>query len=139
MMVCRGNVCRSPMAEALLRQALPDRIVSSTGIEASDGAPADGLAMDVCAAAGIDIVAHRARQLTLARLDAADLVLVMTRAQRTMVQMMYPQVSGRVFQLGDRSGLDVADPVGGARPMFERVFKQLHSDIRDWVPRILAC
>ena len=83
-MVCTGNICRSPMAEGLLRHYLPkdlkERInVSSAGIHALDGNHAEPLAVRAVAKLGIDIGEHRARLLTRAIANSADLILGMER------------------------------------------------------------
>lgn len=138
LVVCIGNVCRSPIAQGLLRNALPDLTVSSAGLAAVVGAPADPLAVAVTAAAGIDVSGHRAQQLIAAHVAAADLVLVMDEAQKSTLQLRYPEFSGRVFRLGDRVGGDVADPWGQPRQAFEQAFRCLREGVLDWLPRIQA-
>lgn len=140
--VCVGNICRSPMAEGLLRRSLadtlPDIAVWSAGLAAVAGAPADPHAVAVAADAGIDVSGHRAQQLTTRHIAAADLVLAMTDAQKSALQLRYPAYSGRMFRLGDRTGHDVADPWGQPRPAFERAFECLQEGVLDWLPRIQA-
>ncbi|AZG14692.1 low molecular weight phosphotyrosine protein phosphatase [Cupriavidus pauculus] len=138
LVVCVGNLCRSPMAQALLRQALPDLTVWSAGLAAPVGAPADPRACAVAADAGLDLTGHRAEQLTGVRISAANLVLVMDEAQKSALQLRYPMHSGRVFRLGDRTVGDVADPRGRSRTAFEHAFACLGEGVRDWAPRIRA-
>ncbi|MFL5516861.1 MAG: low molecular weight phosphotyrosine protein phosphatase, partial [Gemmatimonadales bacterium] len=81
--VCTGNTCRSPMAEALMREALAARgldqvTVSSAGIGAWDGAPASEGAYLVGLEHGLDLSEHRARMLTPDIARGADLILVMS-------------------------------------------------------------
>ena len=81
--VCTGNICRSPMAEYLIRRAveradLPEVTVESFGISDEErGNPVDPRAARVLQAEGIDASGHRARQVTAADLAAADLVLAL--------------------------------------------------------------
>ena len=80
LVVCIGNICRSPMAEGLLRLRLAGRTgvtVGSAGIAARVGEPADPMAQGLMRERGIDIAGHRARQLTPELAGAHDLVLVM--------------------------------------------------------------
>jgi len=138
LVLCIGNICRSPMAQGLLQHSLADCIVSSAGFAAVAGAGADTSAIAVSAAAGIDITGHRARQLSLAHLASADLVLVMNDRQKSEVQLMCPAASGRVFRIGDLSGRDVPDPHGAPYARFEYVFELLRWSVQTWVPRVRA-
>jgi len=138
LVLCIGNICRSPMAQGLLRHSLPDRTVSSAGFEAVTGASADAVAIAVSAAAGIDISGHRARQLALGHLAAADLVLVMNDRQKSEAQLMCPAASGKVFRIGDVSGQDVPDPLGAPYAEFERAFEMIRWSVQTWAPRIRA-
>ena len=87
MTVCTGNICRSPMAEVVLRDRFEraglgdDVVVDSTGISDEEhGRPIDRRAQQVLAAHGYDVPRHRARQVTAVDLAARDLVLAMTGA-----------------------------------------------------------
>ena len=86
LIVCTANVCRSPMAEGLLRrhcaQSGVDAVIVSAGTH-MPGLPVDPLAVAAAGELGIDITAHRPRQLTrsLIDTDGADLLLTMTREQ----------------------------------------------------------
>jgi len=91
MMVCTGNICRSPMAEGLLSHYLPpdlkERVmVSSAGTHALQGYEAHDHAIEAMAKLGIDIQAHRARQLTREIARSADLILTMETAHLKMVK-----------------------------------------------------
>lgn len=84
-MVCVGNICRSPMAEALVAHRLagmPGVATASAGISALVGRPADGLAQELMAARGLDLSGHRARQLTPELATSFDLILVMEDGHR---------------------------------------------------------
>ena len=81
--LCTGNICRSPMMEYLLRQELEKQgitgvTVSGAGIDTMDGVPASDHAVTVMKEIGVDITAHRSRQLTVEIADSADLCVVMT-------------------------------------------------------------
>ncbi|QAY69564.1 low molecular weight protein-tyrosine-phosphatase [Xylanimonas protaetiae] len=86
MTVCTGNICRSPMAEIVLREALAAAgldgavVVDSTGVSGEEqGNPVDRRARSVLAAHGYPVGdAHRARRVTAAELRDSDLVLAMT-------------------------------------------------------------
>ncbi len=80
--VCSGNTCRSPLAEAVLKRMAEDAgrgdiEVSSAGTQAWDGSPASDGSMLVGMERGLELSAHRSRQLTTEMLEEADIVIVM--------------------------------------------------------------
>ena len=102
LVVCTANVCRSPMAAALLARQLqatrsPTAVISA-GTNAVDAAVASE-AVAVLSDLGIDIAGHRARLLSRADLDEADLVLVMERAHVAHVVATSADVFGKTFCL----------------------------------------
>ena len=137
LVLCTGNICRSPIAEALLKNALPGRHVHSAGIGAMVGWPADPHSVAVCAEAGIDLGAHCARQLTGQMMQAADLVLVMDQGHIDALTPRYPQHRGKVHKmLRWHDNLDVDDPYQMPRSMFERVYAEITQGTHDWVKRL---
>ncbi|NUO73982.1 MAG: low molecular weight phosphotyrosine protein phosphatase [Frateuria sp.] len=128
LVVCLGNVCRSPVAEFLFRRELGERDirVSSAGLGALVGRPMDENAIALLKDGGIDASNHRARQLEPTMLRDADLILTMERRQLNSVVQLAPEASGKVF-LFDKwhDGGDVPDPYRCSR----RVFKQVHASI----------
>ncbi|MBF6992468.1 MULTISPECIES: low molecular weight protein-tyrosine-phosphatase [Cupriavidus] len=138
LVVCIGNICRSPMAEGLLRQALPEGDVGSAGLGALAGQAADPKAVDLMSQQGVDISGHRAQQLSYAMIRRADLILVMDGAQRQEIQRLHPATTGRVFRLGELGKFDVPDPYRQPRPAFENALQLIRRGVESWVPRIRA-
>lgn len=101
LVVCRGNVCRSPAAEHLLRSGLAGTgiEVASAGTSALVGEPLDADVAAALRARGVDPPATSARQLDRALLRAADLVVVMSAAQRSAVVGVDPAAVRRTFLL----------------------------------------
>ncbi len=103
LIVCTGNVCRSPMAMGLLRQRLAQDgldsqvSVSSAGVYGLDGSAASRPGVDVLAERGIDISEHRARTIDQKEVAQADLVLVMEEAQRRTLFYTYPEQLHKIF------------------------------------------
>ena len=117
--VCTGNICRSPMAEYLLRKWLGDGSawqVGSAGVAAAGGMPASEEAVTVMAEKGLDLAPHRSRPLTQGLVDAADLIVVMTNTHRMSVQRRFHGAGDRMvllksFGLSHRDE-DISDPIG---------------------------
>ncbi len=130
LMLCTGNICRSPMAEGLLRQSLPVHELFSAGICAQEGAPADPLAVELMWQLGVDISAHRARPLGSWMMREADLVLTMERAQQRFVQRRYPSVAAKVECLGGIGGADIPDPYGLGLPAFQQALQLIRDAVR---------
>ncbi|WP_321858684.1 low molecular weight protein-tyrosine-phosphatase [Paraburkholderia tropica] len=137
--VCVGNICRSPMAEGMLRERLPTMTVSSAGIGALAGKPADPHAVSLLGERGIDIRAHRARQISVQACKQADLILVMEEAHKRVIARTFGGTVGKLFLLGHHEKFDVFDPHRQGRERFEDCFALISRGVEDWVTRIKAC
>ncbi|MEO0975135.1 MAG: low molecular weight phosphotyrosine protein phosphatase [Pseudomonadota bacterium] len=135
--VCVGNICRSPMVEALLSLALRERgcgvRVTSAGTNACVGLPADPWALQLMAERGLDIGAHRGRQLLPRQLGADTQVMVTAEDQRAWLLRKRSSMKGRILHLGAYTGEDVIDPVGGNRARFEQALEAIDAGIERWL------
>lgn len=136
LVLCVGNICRSPLAMAMLARELPGCRVTSAGLSAVVGAGADPMAVSVGQQHGLDLGAHRAQQVTQLLCQQAELVLVMERGHKAQLERLYPMVRGRVFLLGQHGGFEVADPYRQDRDAFEKAFQAIATGVADWVPKI---
>jgi protein-tyrosine phosphatase len=136
LVVCEGNICRSPMAEALLAAALPGTRVSSAGLHALVGSSADPAAVRLMRLRGIDITGHRATQINRDMCLRSELVLVMSTVQRKQIEDAYPTTSGRVFRLCEFNNKDVPDPYRQELNAFRESLQLIEYGIRYWVDRI---
>ena len=141
LVLCEGNHCRSPSAEALLRQQLGDRFrVESAGLGARDGVPAHREAARVMAARGLDISAHLSRQLTPAMALGADLILVMDQFQKDWCEAEVPSARGRVFLLGhwqQPDPLEIEDPFQLGPEAFLTAYQAINQCVAGWIPHLL--
>jgi protein-tyrosine-phosphatase len=146
LLVCTGNICRSPLAEALLSQALrergaPDVAVTSAGTGAWDGAPASEGAYLVGLERGLDLSGHRARLLTREVVEEADLVLTMARHHRERVHELGGE--GRVFVLGEYAGrsaddAEVSDPFGRDLDVYRQTCDELEQLVAAVAERLVG-
>jgi protein-tyrosine phosphatase len=124
LVVCTGNICRSPIAEAMLRTAFLRRAratvpaVSSAGVIARDGHPATPEAVQAAAEAGVDISTHAARRLRPEQIRDADLIVCMAREHVEEVRALAPEAAARTFTLKQLVRLleEGSEPQGPALP-----------------------
>ncbi|WP_185265699.1 low molecular weight protein-tyrosine-phosphatase [Halopseudomonas xiamenensis] len=137
LVVCVGNICRSPTGEALLKAKLAERgiQVSSAGLGALVGKPLDATAAEVLETLGHSLPDHQARQLTPEMLREADLVLAMEQKHLQSIHAMAPDARGKTFLFGKWSdNREVPDPYRQQRPAFEHVLKLLDESADAWLP-----
>lgn len=135
LVVCIGNICRSPTAEIILRRYLPALSVASAGLQALVGVPIDATAQAVLMAHGFKPGTHTARQLDVGMMNAADLILAMDRVQLDAITKQAPHAQGRTFLLGKwRNELEIPDPYGERRAIFEQTFQLIDASLRTWLP-----
>lgn len=117
LLVCTGNICRSPMAEGLLRGRLAERgigglDVESAGVSGWEGSGATEEAVRALQELGIDIGGHSARRLTRRLIEAADLVVGLSTEHRDAVTRIVPSAAPRTFALKELVRLVGMDPEG---------------------------
>lgn len=128
LIVCVGNICRSPLGAAVLSKGCPNLKVASAGLGAVVGAPADPKMSEAAIEIGIDLSSHVATQLTRRIATAFDLVLVMQFAHRDEIRRLYPEVAGRTMLLGQWVETpEITDPY--------RLPLAVHRQIRDEITR----
>ncbi len=139
LIVCKANICRSPMAEVLLHACFPrdGQHIASAGLAALRGFPIDPRAGQTLAAHGLSASAHLARQATKPLLLQSDLVLAMEQRQVAATLALCPTLRGRVLMLSHwDDGTDIEDPYGREQKAFDDTFDRIESCIRQWQTKL---
>lgn len=141
LVVCVGNICRSPMAEALLKSALRGQdgiTVESAGLGALVGYPADDYALELMQEMGEDVSSHRARQIHPDMVTDADLVLVMEARHKRAIDDADPTARGKVHRLGEWQDRDIDDPYRQDKAAFAEALEEIQEGVASWVEKIKA-
>jgi len=134
LVVCVGNICRSPTGERLLKRALPEKRIASAGLSALKGYPADQTASEVTARHGLSLEGHHAQQLTASMCRDFDLILVMEKRHIEQVNRIDPAARGKTMLLGHwLNQQEIADPYRKSREAFEEVYGLLENATQKWV------
>jgi protein-tyrosine phosphatase len=139
--VCTGNTCRSPMAELLCRKLIADKmkckvdelddrgvIVLSAGIAAASGGGATSEAIQVMNDRGLDLSGHVSQPVSDRLIRHADIVFTMTDGHRQAIVGHWHEAAPRTFLLCGEQ-VDVSDPIGGPRELYQRCAEQIEAAI----------
>lgn len=140
MMVCAGNLCRSPFAEGLMRQRLQQAGIEaecySRGLIAMPGRKASDTAVKIAGEFGVDLSSHISQAVLRPDIERAGLVLVMEPAQRQHLIRMNPSSTGKIFMLSQPThGRAIPDPVGQDEDVFRAVYDEISDHIGAWLQR----
>ncbi len=136
LVICIGNICRSPMGEGLIQRAFPAKTVHSAGISAMIGHPADPFSVQIMQEQGVDISGHRARSLSTDMVSMADIILTMDLEQKRFIEQKFTTARGKVFRLGEFGQFDIPDPYRQEMPAFRHAYSLIAQGVDALVKRI---
>lgn len=141
LLVCTGNTCRSPMAAAVTRHMLAERlgcrsdqladrgvVVNSAGTMAGRGGRATREAVEVGRRRELDLSSHRSTRLSVELINGADYIFAMTQAHVNAVTDLVPSARARVGTL--IPGEDIDDPIGGTDQVYQRCLVQIEGALK---------
>lgn len=133
LVVCVGNICRSPTGERLLKMRLPNKKISSAGLGALVDKPADATAIAIAKEHGVSLEGHKGKQLTASMCREYDLILVMEKGHIDGVCRLAPEVRGKTMLFSHwLEQREIADPYRQSREAFEYVYRLLDESALKW-------
>jgi protein-tyrosine phosphatase len=140
--VCTGNTCRSPMAEALLRKLIAEKLgckieeveqrgvlVSSAGVSAAPGGGAAPEAIATMKQRGLDLSRHESQPLTEKLVRQADVIFALTGDHRKAIVRRWPEAEARTL-LVQPDNTDIEDPIGHPAEVYEQCALQIEDALR---------
>lgn len=137
LIVCTGNICRSPTAEYILKQLLPDLFIVSAGINVTPNRAAEPEAILSARKNSIDISSHIARQLTPQMCDFSDLILVMEESHIDDIALISPRSRSKIMLLGQWiTPLFIQDPYKKSQDTFDQIYRQIEHACKTWAEKL---
>ncbi|MDW2075384.1 low molecular weight phosphotyrosine protein phosphatase [Vibrio sp. 1863] len=141
LVVCVGNICRSPFGEHALKQRLPSKQVDSAGLGAEKsglvGKPADPMAVEVSDGLGMDLSGHQSQQLTSSLCAQYDLILVMEKGHIEALTEIAPEARGKTMLFGEWIGKkDIPDPYRQSKEAFDYAYQLIEQSADAWAAKL---
>lgn len=137
LVVCTGNICRSPMGERFLRQLLPTKTIDSAGTGALIGHAADESAIKIASLHGLSLEGHIAQQFTSVLSRKYDLILVMEKYHVEQIGRIAPEARGKTMLFGQWLGQrEIPDPYRKSDEAFASVYKLIEQAGNRWAEKL---
>ncbi|MCD9467702.1 low molecular weight phosphotyrosine protein phosphatase [Photobacterium iliopiscarium] len=141
LVVCVGNICRSPSGERILQAKFPNKQITSAGIATVKsglaGQAANKMAAEVALAHGYSLDGHQAQQLTSELCCDYDLILVMEKGHIDAVSSIAPEARGKIMLFGQWIGQqDIPDPYRQSKEAFDHAYELIENAAVAWAKKI---
>ncbi|OZS42908.1 arsenate reductase/protein-tyrosine-phosphatase family protein [Photobacterium sanguinicancri] len=137
LVVCVGNICRSPSGEYMLKKLLPAKEIASAGVGALVGKAADKMAAQVAQEHGVSLDGHIAQQVTSDLCRDYDLILVMEKGHIDAVANIAPEARGKTMLFGQWIGQqDIPDPYRQSREAFDHAYALINDAAKAWAKKL---
>lgn len=139
LVVCTGNICRSPIGERFLRRALPEKKIDSAGTGALVDHEADSSAIKVAALNGLSLEGHKGQQFTSSLARHYELILVMERSHIEQIGRIAPEARGKTMLFGQWLGhREIPDPYRKSEEAFASVYQLIEQAGLLWAEKLGA-
>lgn len=139
LVVCTGNICRSPIGERFLRQALPNKKIDSAGTSALVEHSADDSAVRIAEKHGISLEGHKGQQFTSKLARQYDLILVMEKCHLEQIGRSAPEVRGKMMLFGQwLNQREIPDPYRKSDEAFASVYELIEQAGLLWAEKLGA-
>lgn len=137
LVVCTGNICRSPIGERILRRALPNKKIDSAGTSALVDHAADESAAKIAEFHGVSLEGHKGKQFTASLARQYDLILVMEKYHLDHIGRIAPEARGKTMLFGQwLSQRDIPDPYRKSDEAFASVYQLIEQASLHWVKKL---
>ncbi|WP_154635875.1 MULTISPECIES: arsenate reductase/protein-tyrosine-phosphatase family protein [Providencia] len=137
LIICVGNICRSPTGERLMQSFFPQKMIHSVGFMAPLNKPADNNAIRIAKNHNLSLEGHYSRRLTEPLCQSADLILVMENHHIQKLYQQFPQTRGKVMLFGEwLNKSEIPDPYKHSDEMFEHVYQLMEQAASSWQGKI---
>ena len=138
LVVCTGNICRSPIGERILKQLLPTMQVDSAGTAALIDHNADNSAIKIAKKHGISLEGHKGKQFTAKLARNYDLILAMEKIHINQIEKIAPEARGKTMLFGHwLENRDIPDPYRKSDEAFASVFVLIQRSSQLWEEKLI--